>query len=104
MLLEDREHVVYYIEDVETSEVYIGVTVLLPCGNIFKSLCGRMQRHRYRAFKEMRDYKLCVALRNRDLKRFVYGAIDVVPNKRVAYDKEQMLIKTLKPEFNMMGL
>ena len=104
MLLEDREHIIYYIEDVETSDVYIGVTVLLPCGNIFKSLCGRMQRHRYRAFKEMLDYKLCVALRSRDLKRFVYGAVDVVPNKRAAYDKEQLLIKTLKPEFNMMGL
>ena len=104
MLLEDRDHVLYYIEDVKTSEVYIGVTALLPCGNIFKSLKGRMQRHRYRAFEEMGHYKLCKALRSRSLKRFVYGVIDVVPGKRAAYDKEQQLIKTLRPEFNMWGL
>jgi hypothetical protein len=104
MLIEDRDHVLYYIEDVKTSEVYIGVTALLPCGSVFKSLQRRMQRHRYRAFNELGHYRLCKALRSRGVSRFVYGVIDVVPGKRAAYDKEQQLIKTLRPEFNMWGL
>lgn len=104
MLLEDRDHVLYYIEDVNTSEFYIGVTALLPCGNVYKSLQRRMQRHRNRAFKEMGHYKLCKALRGRSLRRFVFGTIEVVSGKRAAYDREQQLIKSLRPEFNMWGL
>ena len=78
----DRNQVVYYIQDVVTLEYYIGLTVLSFKGNVRKTLHRRMQKHLQRALAENKDWGLSVALRERGAERFVYGPVLIVTGKR----------------------
>ena len=99
----DRNHIVYYIQDVVTLEYYIGLTAVSFKGNVRKTLNRRMQKHMQRALAENKNWGLSVALRERGAERFVFGKLEVVRGKRPAHARETELINTLKPRLNTFG-
>ena len=100
----DRNQVIYYIQDVETLEYYIGLTALCFNGNVRKTLTRRMQKHMQRALAENKNWGLSRALRERGAERFVFGTLEVVRGKRPAHARETELINTLQPALNTFGV
>jgi hypothetical protein len=100
----DRNQVIYYIQDVQTLEYYVGLTALSYKGNVFLTLRRRMQKHMQRAMTENKNWGLSRALREQGAERFVFGTIEVVRGKRPAHAHETELINTLKPALNTFGL
>ena len=100
----DRNHIVYYIQDVVTLEYYIGLTAVSFKGNVRKTLNRRMQKHMQRALAENKNWGLSVALRERGAERFVFGKLEVVRGKRPAHARETELINTLQPALNTFGV
>jgi hypothetical protein len=99
----DRNHIIYYIQDLVTKEYYIGLTVLCAYG-VKRTLNRRMQKHMQRALTENKDWGLSCALRERGAERFVFGVIEVVRGKRPAHARETELINTLQPALNTFGV
>jgi hypothetical protein len=100
----DRNQVIYYIEDVVTREVYIGLTALSFKGNVFRTLRRRMQKHMQRALAENKNWGLSRALRERGAERFVFGVVEVVRGKKAAHARETELINTMQPTLNTFGV
>ena len=100
----DRNQVIYYIEDVMTHEVYIGLTALSFKGNVFRTLRRRMQKHMQRALAENKNWGLSRALRERGAERFVFGVVEVVRGKKAAHARETELINTMQPALNTFGI
>ena len=100
----DRNQVIYYIQDTVTLECYIGLTALSFKGNVFRTLCRRMQKHMQRALTENKDWGLSRALREQGAERFVFGVVEVVRGKRPAHSRETELINTLQPALNTFGV
>lgn len=100
----DRNQVIYYIEDVVTHDVYIGLTAVCYNGNVRKTLTRRMQKHMQRALTENKDWGLSRALRERGAERFVFGAVEVVRGKKQAHTRETELISTMQPNLNTFGI
>jgi len=100
----DRNQVIYYIQDVKTSNYYIGLTAVCFNGNIRRTLTRRMQKHMQRALTENKDWGLSRALREHGASRFVFGVIEVVRGKRQAHARETTLINTLQPNLNTFGV
>jgi len=100
----DRNQVIYYIEDVVTREVYIGLTALSFKGNVFRTLRRRMQKHMQRALAENKNWGLSRALRERGAERFVFGVVEVVRGKKAAHARETELINTMQPALNTFGV
>jgi hypothetical protein len=100
----DRNQVIYYIQDVETLEYYIGLTALSFRGNVFRTLRRRMQKHMQRALTENKNWGLSRALRERGAERFVFGTLEVVRGKRPAHARETELINTMQPALNTFGV
>jgi GIY-YIG catalytic domain len=100
----DRNQVIYYIQDVETLEYYVGLTALSFRGNVFRTLRRRMQKHMQRALAENKNWGLSRALRERGAERFVFGVIEVVRGKRPAHARETELINTMQPALNTFGV
>ena len=100
----DRNQVIYYIQDVETQECYIGLTAMCFAGNVRKTLTRRMQKHMQRALAENKNWGLSRALRERGAERFVFGVIEVVRGKRPAHARETELINTIQPALNTFGV
>ena len=100
----DRNQVIYYIQDVETLECYIGLTAMCFAGNVRKTLTRRMQKHMQRALTENKNWGLSRALRERGAERFVFGVIEVVRGKRAAHARETELINTMQPALNTFGV
>lgn len=100
----DRNQVIYFIEDVVTREVYIGLTALSFKGNVFRTLRRRMQKHMQRALAENKDWGLSRALRERGAERFVFGVVEVVRGKKPAHARETELINTMQPALNTFGV
>lgn len=100
----DRNQVIYFIEDVVTREVYIGLTALCFAGNVRKTLTRRMQKHMQRALAENKDWGLSRALRERGAERFVFGVVEVVRGKKAAHSRETELINTMQPALNTFGV
>ena len=100
----DRNQVIYYIEDVVTHEVYIGLTALSFKGNVFRTLRRRMQKHMQRALAENKNWGLSRALRERGAERFVFGVVEVVRGKKAAHARETELINTMQPALNTFGV
>ena len=100
----DRNQVIYYIQDVETLEYYIGLTALCFAGNVRKTLTRRMQKHMQRALAENKNWGLSRALRERGAERFVFGVVEVVRGKRPAHARETELINTMQPALNTFGV
>lgn len=100
----DRNHILYYIQDVVTLEYYIGLTALSYKGNVRKTLNRRCQKHMQRAMTENKDWGLSVALRTRGAERFVYGPVQIVRGKKAAHTRETELINTMQPALNTFGV
>mgnify|MGYP003339428611 FL=1 len=100
----DRNQVIYFIEDVLTHDVYIGLTALSYKGNIRKTLIRRMQKHLQRALTENKNWGLSRALRERGAERFVFGVVEVVRGKKAAHARETELINTMQPALNTFGV
>ena len=100
----DRNHVIYFIEDVVTRDVYIGLTAVSFKGNVRKTLNRRMQKHMQRALAENKDWGLSRALRERGAERFVFGVVEVVRGKKAAHARETELINTMQPALNTFGV
>ena len=100
----DRNHIIYFIEDVVTRDVYIGLTAVSFKGNVRKTLNRRMQKHMQRALAENKDWGLSRALRERGAERFVFGVIEVVRGKKAAHSRETELINTMQPSLNTFGI
>ena len=100
----DRNHVIYFIEDVVTRDVYIGLTAVSFKGNVRKTLNRRMQKHMQRALAENKDWGLSRALRERGAERFVFGVVEVVRGKKAAHARETELINTMQPSLNTFGI
>jgi hypothetical protein len=100
----DRNQVIYYIQDVDTREYYIGLTAVCYNGNVRKTLTRRMQKHMQRAVTESKNWGLSRALRERGAERFVFGVIEVVRGKKAAHARETELINTLQPALNTFGV
>lgn len=100
----DRNQVIYYIQDVVTQDVYIGLTALCFAGNVRKTLTRRMQKHMQRALAENKDWGLSRALRERGAERFVFGVVEVVRGKKAAHARETELINTMQPALNTFGV
>ena len=100
----DRNQVIYYIQDVETLEYYIGLTALSFKGNVFRTLRRRMQKHMQRALAENKNWGLSRVLRERGAERFIFGVIEVVRGKRPAHARETELINTMQPALNTFGV
>ena len=100
----DRNQVIYFIEDVVTREVYIGLTALCFAGNVRKTLTRRMQKHMQRALAENKNWGLSRALRERGAERFIFGVVEVVRGKKAAHARETELINMLQPSLNTFGV
>lgn len=100
----DRNQVIYFIEDVVTHDIYIGLTALCFKGNVRKTLTRRMQKHMQRALAENKDWGLSRALRERGAERFVFGVVEVVRGKKAAHARETELINTMQPALNTFGV
>jgi hypothetical protein len=100
----DRNQVIYFIQDIESKEYYIGLTALSYNGNVRKTLNRRMQKHMQRALAENKNWGLSVALRERGAERFVYGVVEIVRGKRPAHARETELINTMQPALNTFGV
>jgi hypothetical protein len=100
----DRNHAIYFIQDVVTKEYYIGITAVSYKGNVKRSLTRRMQKHMQRAKTESKNWGLCVALRENGASRFVFGLLEVVRGKKQAHQRETQLINTLQPALNTFGI
>ena len=100
----DRNQVIYYIQNVETLEYYVGLTALSYKGNVFLTLRRRMQKHMQRAMTENKNWGLSRALREQGAERFVFGVIEVVRGKRPAHARETEFINTMQPALNTFGV
>lgn len=100
----DRNQVIYFIEDVVTHDIYIGLTALCFKGNVRKTLTRRMQKHMQRALAENKDWGLSRALRDSGPERFVFGVVEIVRGKKAAHSRETELINSLQPNLNTFGV
>lgn len=96
----DRNHVVYYIKNVFTSEFYIGITACVFNGNVKKTLNRRMQKHLQRALSENKNWSLCQSLRDFGPQSFMFGPLEIVRGKKQAHARETELIKQHNPILN----
>lgn len=100
----DRNQVIYFIQDVVTSDYYIGLTALCYNGNVRRTLNRRMQKHLQRALTENKDWGLSRALRDCGPERFVFGVVEIVRGKKAAHSRETELINSLQPNLNTFGV
>ncbi len=98
----DRNHVIYLIENTTNGDQYIGLTALCYNGNVYKTLKRRMQKHLQRALAETKDWGLCRALREFGPQAFVFSKLDIVRGKTQAHDLETELIASFKPALNTL--
>lgn len=96
----DRNQVIYYIQNVVTNDLYIGLTALSFSSNVKRTLHRRMQKHMQRAVTESKDWGLSKALRKFGSEAFVFGPVEVVRGKKNAHARETQLIKELNPSLN----
>jgi hypothetical protein len=96
----DRNQVIYYIQNVVTHDLYIGLTALAFKGNVKRTLTRRMQKHMQRAMTEDKSWGLSRALREYGAESFVFGPVEIVRGKRPAHARETELIKQLDPALN----
>jgi hypothetical protein len=96
----DRNHAIYVITNVVTTEQYIGVTVC--SGNVKKALKVRIQKHVRRALTENKDWALCENIRNHGVEAFTYGLVETVRGKADAHARERELTRQFAPTLNTL--
>jgi len=96
----DRNHAIYVITNVVTTEQYVGVTVC--SGNVKKALKVRIQKHVRRALTENKDWALCENIRNYGVEAFTYGLVETVRGKADAHARERELTRQFAPTLNTL--
>ena len=96
----DRNHAIYVITNVVTTEQYIGVTVC--SGNLKKALKVRMQKHVRRALTENKDWALCNSIREFGVEAFTYGLVETLRGKAPAHARERELTRVYNPALNTL--
>jgi hypothetical protein len=100
----DRNHAIYVITNVLTSEQYVGITAVSFGGNVKRTLNRRMQKHMQRAQTENKSWGLSKNLREFGAEAFTFGLLEVVRGKRPAHARETILINTVQPAMNTFGV
>lgn len=100
----DRNHVVYMIENTQTGEQYIGITVLSFRGNAKRTLRRRYQKHVQRALNEDKNWALCESIREYGADAHEYTVLEIVRGKKPAHARETELINTYQPQLNTFGV
>jgi len=96
----DRNHAIYVITNVVTTEQYVGVTVC--SGNVKKALKVRIQKHVRRALTENKDWALCENIRTYGVEAFTYGLVETVRGKADAHARERELTRQFAPTLNTL--
>ena len=97
----DRNHLIYSITNVVTSEVYIGLTVIRK-GNVKKSMDIRWLGHQYKAFVERKNTTMSKSLRKYGAESFEMEALWIVRGKTEAHAFERELVAKKKPALNIL--
>jgi hypothetical protein len=92
----DRNHMVYVLTNVVTSEQYVGLTV----GANKQALHVRCQKHVRRALTENKDWALCRSIREHGAESFTMGILFVVRGKLAAHRHELEVIRMHNPALN----
>jgi len=100
----DRNHAIYFVQQVDSGDYYIGLTAINFNGNVDRTLNRRMQKHVQRAMTEDKNWGLSQAIRKHGGDSFVYGLIEIVRGKKQAHARETELINTYKPRLNTFGV
>jgi hypothetical protein len=95
----DRNYILYRLEDSQTGYSYIGLTV--ANGRAFlRSVKVRVQKHLSRARREDKDWALYKFLRENQDVELTYEVLEIVRGRKPAYQRERELIAELEPELN----
>ena len=96
---QDRNHVLYRVECVDTGDSYIGLTVAQGQAYL-RSVKVRWQKHMSRAKCENKAWAMCTALRELSDCTWTYQVIEVVRGRKPAHQRERQLIFELNPSLN----
>lgn len=96
----DRNHAIYVITNVVTTEQYIGVTVC--SGNLRRALRVRIQKHIRRAVTENKSWALCESIRLHGVEAFTYGVVETLRGKQLAHARERELTRVHNPVLNTL--
>jgi hypothetical protein len=95
----DRNHIIYIIENRQTSEIYIGITAV--SGRAFlRSLQFRWKKHVSRSKNEAFDWKLYRSIRQWGIDQFTIRIHQIIRGKAEAHTREVELIRQLHPQLN----
>lgn len=98
----DRNHVIYCITNVFTSEQYIGITVV--SSTVKNALKVRIRKHIQRAKTESKQWNLYNNIREYGVSAFTYGLVEIIRGKKIAHMRERELIRVYKPVLNTLGV
>lgn len=94
----DRNHIIYELRVAGGN--YIGVTAKTET-TVLKSVRARAAKHFYRARTEMKDWALCVALRELATKDEIEIVVhEIIRGKAAAHRREVELRRELRPSLN----
>lgn len=96
---QDRNHVLYRVECIDTGDSYIGLTVAQGQAYL-RSVKVRWQKHMSRAKCENKAWAMCTALRELSDCTWTYQVIEVVRGRKPAHQRERQLISELNPTLN----
>jgi hypothetical protein len=95
----DRNHIIYTIENLQTNEIYIGITAVT--GRAFlRSLQFRWKKHISRSKNESFDWNLYQSIRQWGHDQFSIKILEIVRGKSKAHTREVELIHQLHPQLN----
>ena len=99
----DRSHLIYQLTNCNTSETYIGITVVT--GRAYhRSLKERFKRHVSRAKYQNLEWRICQSIREHGPSAFKLDILSVVRGKAAAHAIETQLIHTHKPSLNTASI
>lgn len=100
----DRNHAIYCIQNMQTGEQYIGLTVVSFGGNANRTIRRRFLKHVQRAMTENKDWGLSRNIRKYGVEAFQIALVEVVRGKKAAHARETELINTYQPRLNTFGV
>lgn len=95
----DRNHLIYKIENKQTGDFYIGVTVVTGKAYL-KSLRSRWKRHIYKAQVIGEQWNFPSAIREFGESAFSLQILEIVRGKSSAFEREANLINEQRPTYN----
>lgn len=96
----DRKHAIYLLENTVTGEQYIGITAVSYNGNAMRTVNRRFLKHKQRANKENKGWRLSDSIRKYGSKAFDVIVLEVIRGKSLAHKIETLLINEVQPQLN----